>query len=90
MDAINKICVFEIPGREKMCTALTKKDCDGCAFFKTRAQAEMDIERSKKILKNKGLEPYQRGTIMTTRPIREKQNQFLFDKYEAIEEASEK
>lgn len=72
MGVIDKICAFEIPGMDKTCTALRQKDCEGCAFFKTREHHAADIVHAAKILKAKGLEPYMKGKIMTTRPIKEK------------------
>lgn len=67
---IDEVCAFELIGRSKTCLALSKKQCDGCKFFKTREQAKRDVEHAAEILKNKGLEPYQKGVIMTTRPIK--------------------
>lgn len=72
MGVMDKICAFEIPGQEKTCTALRQKNCEGCAFFKTRQQHAADIVHAAEILKAKGLEPYMKGKIMTTRPIKEK------------------
>lgn len=72
---IDKMCAFEIPGRLKMCTALKEKHCEGCKFFKSREQARLDVEHAAEILKKKGLEPYQKGVIMTTRPAK-KRNEF--------------
>lgn len=72
MSVKDKICAFEIPGLDKTCTALRQKDCEGCAFFKTREQNAADIVHAAEILKAKGLEPYMKGKIMTTRLIKEK------------------
>lgn len=84
-------CYFELPGRSKRCAALSKKECEGCVFYKTPFEQMESVRHAAEILKKKGLEPYVKGKIMTTRPIKAKRdNQFSFDKYEAIEEANEK
>lgn len=83
-------CYFEIAGRRKSCSALIKKECDGCAFYKTQFEQMESVRRSAEILKKKGLEAYQKGKIVTTRPIRAKRNNiFLCDKYESVEEVTE-
>lgn len=72
MSVKDNICAFEIPGLDKKCTAMRQKNCEGCAFFKTGEQHAADIAHAAEILKAKGLEPYMKGKIMTTRPIKEK------------------
>ena len=83
----NEICAFDLVGRKATCLALRKKECDGCAFYKTKEQAKADEEHAAEILRNKGLEAYQRGTIMTTRPITQKRSfQFIINKREGLDE----
>lgn len=35
----------------KGCSALTKKQCDDCSFFKTKEQVEMEEKRTKERLR---------------------------------------
>ena len=46
-------CYFDVA--ENHCTALTVKGCEGCTFRKTEKEYNAGIERSKEILKSKGL-----------------------------------
>ena len=46
-------CYFDVA--ENRCTALTVKKCEGCTFRKTEKEYNAGIERSKEILKSKGL-----------------------------------
>lgn len=82
-----EICAFDLVVRKATCLALKEKWCAGCAFYKTREQLQADKDHAAEILKAKGLEPYQRGKIMTTRPIRERSEyDRIFDKMEGVEE----
>ena len=63
-------CYFDVPGYAKRCNALSEKHCDGCSFYKTYYQAITDQEKAAEILKKKGLVPYQKGKIMTTRKLK--------------------
>ena len=40
-------CVFEV---EHECSALTKKECDGCPFHKTAEQIEKGVEKTERRL----------------------------------------
>lgn len=85
--SIKELCAFDLVGRKATCLALREKRCEGCVFYKTREQLEADKNRAAEILKAKGLEAYQLGKIMTTRPIRERSEyDRIFDKMEGVGE----
>lgn len=67
-------CFFNVSFRS--CMALTKKNCQGCSFYKTRDEFEQGEIKAAEMLKKKGLEPHlTESGIMSTRPI-EKKNEY--------------
>ena len=44
-------------GGRMMCMIITRRDCTGCSFYKSKAQFDADAESAAQSLSRRGLEP---------------------------------
>lgn len=60
------LCYFD-RGKNACAILSGKKKCNGCKFFKTDVQFEVDRNKARKILSDRGLESYESEGHVRTR-----------------------